>query len=146
MFVREVMWVVVTCRGQNRARPFKYNSQLCFFTQRWVDSNDMLHSTDRQWTSDWRVILSCCWYVPFIVSFTAVLSCCLASYVVITCQNVNKSSVRTFQTFFLKIFFFFDVPQDLIIVKADDEQFTLTSKRSLHLTFKALGMTAEFLV
>jgi len=27
--------IFVCFRGRNRARPYKYNSQLCFFTQRW---------------------------------------------------------------------------------------------------------------
>jgi len=48
----------------------------------------------------------------------------------------------TFKGFFYKIFLFFDVPQysnrlDLIILTTDDEQFILTTKKSLHIIFKA---------
>ena len=54
-------------------------------------------------------------------------------------QKVNKSSGVCFQTLFSKIFAFFDVPQyshAFDYIKLDDEQFTLTSKKSLHITFK----------
>jgi len=54
-------------------------------------------------------------------------------------QKVNKSSVRTFRRFFLKLSYFlmfFHIQIDLFILKTDDKQFTLTTKNSLHITFK----------
>jgi len=47
--------------------------------------------------------------------------------------------MRTFRGFFSKIFLFLmflNIKIDLIILKTDDEQFTLTIRKSLHVTFK----------
>ena len=52
--------------------------------------------------------------------------------------KVNKSSDTHFQTFFSKndLFLkFLNIQIDVIVLKTDDEQFTLTTKKSLHITF-----------
>ena len=54
--------------------------------------------------------------------------------------KVNRSLGAQFQTFFSKIFFFLiflNIQIDLIILKTDVEQFTLTTKKSLHIIFNA---------
>jgi len=54
-------------------------------------------------------------------------------------RKVNKSSVRTFRPF-SAIFLSFGVPQysnRLDYIKACDQRFTLTTKKSLHITFKS---------
>ena len=54
-------------------------------------------------------------------------------------QKVNKSSVRTFKRFFLQFpyflifLMFLNIQIDLIILKTYDQQFTLTTKKSLHI-------------
>ena len=56
-------------------------------------------------------------------------------------QKVNKSSGVHFETLFSIIFLFFDVPQyshAFDYIKLDDKQSTLTSKKSLHITFRLL--------
>jgi len=55
-------------------------------------------------------------------------------------RKVNKSSVRTFRPFFLQFSYFLmfiNIQIDLIILKTYDQQFSLTTKKSLHITFKA---------
>ena len=54
-------------------------------------------------------------------------------------RKVNKLSVRTFRRFFCNFLIFCDVPQHsnrFDYIKACDQQFTLTTKESLHITFK----------
>jgi len=54
-------------------------------------------------------------------------------------QNVNKSSDVHFETFLQQFAYLCDFPQyanRLIILKKDNRQFTLTSKKALHLIFK----------
>jgi len=58
-------------------------------------------------------------------------------YDVITCE----SSVHTFRRFFSTIFLFLtflNIQIYFIILKTYDQQFTLTTKKSLHIIFKAL--------
>jgi len=65
--------------------------------------------------------------------------------------KVNKSSGVHFQTpFFTKLSYFLtflNIQIDSIILKTYDEQFTLTTKKSLHITFKSvfadLGLKVE---
>ena len=54
--------------------------------------------------------------------------------------KVNKSSGAHFQMLFSKnvlFFMFLHIQIELIILKRDDKQFTLTTKKSLHITFKS---------
>jgi len=54
-------------------------------------------------------------------------------------RKVNKSSVHTFRRFFLQfcyLLMFFNIQIDWIILKTYDQQFTLTTKKSLHIIFK----------
>jgi len=51
-------------------------------------------------------------------------------------RKVNKSSVRTFKRFFLQFsYFLMFLNIDLIMLKTDDEQVTLTTKKLLHIVF-----------
>ena len=51
--------------------------------------------------------------------------------------KVNKSSVRTFRRFFLQFSYLWcSSIIDWIILKTYDQQFTLTTKKSLHIIFK----------
>jgi len=55
-------------------------------------------------------------------------------------REVNKSSVRTFRRFFLQfcyLLMFLNIQIDWIILKTYDQQFTLTTKKSLHIIFKS---------
>jgi len=40
---------------------------------------------------------------------------------------------------------FLNIQMDLIILKTDDEQFTLTTKKSLHIIFKVTWLTRVYL-
>ena len=54
-------------------------------------------------------------------------------------QKVNKSSGAHFRRFLSRISYFLmflSIQIDLIISKTDDEQFTLTTKKSLNITFE----------
>jgi len=56
-------------------------------------------------------------------------------------RKVNKSSVRTLRRFFLHFSYclmFLNTQIHLIILKTHDQQFTLTTKNSLHIIFKTL--------
>jgi len=58
-------------------------------------------------------------------------------------RKVNKSSVRTFRRFFSAIFLslmFLNIQIDWIILKTYDQQFTLTTKKSLHIIFKKMSI------
>jgi len=53
-------------------------------------------------------------------------------------QKVNKSSMHSFQRFFLQFSYglmFRNIQIDLIILKTYNQQFTLTTKKSLHIIF-----------
>ena len=53
--------------------------------------------------------------------------------------------MRTFRRFFPKLSYFLiflNIQTDLIILKTFDQQFTLTTKKSLHITFKAKILAA----
>jgi len=57
--------------------------------------------------------------------------------------KVNRPSGAHFQRFFLKFSYFLiflNIQIDLIILEADVEQFTLTTKKSLHIIFKGIRM------
>jgi len=57
-------------------------------------------------------------------------------------RKVNKSSVRAFRRFFSAIFLslmFLNIQREWIILKTYDQQFPLTSKKSLHIIFKAVS-------
>ena len=54
--------------------------------------------------------------------------------------KVNKSSGRHFRALFLKFpisLMFLNIEIDLLILKTYDGQFTSTTKKSLHITFKS---------
>jgi len=54
-------------------------------------------------------------------------------------DEVNKSSFALSDAFFLQFAYFLmflNMQTDLIILKAYDQQFTLTTKKSLHIIFK----------
>ena len=62
-------------------------------------------------------------------------------------RKVNKSSVRTFRRFFSAIFLslmFLNNRIDWIILKTYDQQFTLTTKKSLHIIFKIVVSCLKF--
>jgi len=70
-------------------------------------------------------------------------------YDVITCE----SSVHTFRRFFSTIFLFLtflNIHIYFIILKTHDQQFTLTTKKSLHIIFKGcsimLAVVIEFVI
>jgi len=55
-------------------------------------------------------------------------------------REVSKSLVHSFRRFFLQFSYclmFLNIQIDLIILKTFDQQFTLTTKKSLHIIFKA---------
>jgi len=57
--------------------------------------------------------------------------------------KVNKSLGAHFHMLFSKIvlfLMFLNIQIDLIILKTDDKQFTLTTKKSLHITFRTQGL------
>ena len=76
-----------------------------------------------------RLSLCICVIAQSVVNIQHSIGC----LVVFCLQKVNKSSVRTFRRFFL-VFLFFDVPQysnRFDYIKTYDQQFTLTTKKSL---------------
>jgi len=64
--------------------------------------------------------------------------CLFSWYDVITCKSKQIIGCALSDVFFSKISYvlmFLNIQIDLIILKTDDEQFTLTTKKSLHITF-----------
>jgi len=62
-------------------------------------------------------------------------------------RKVNKSSVRSFRRFFLQFSYclmFLNIQIDLIILKTFDQQFTLTTKKSLHIIFKMVDVPRRY--
>jgi len=61
--------------------------------------------------------------------------------------KVNKSSVHAFRRFFSAIFLylmFLNIQIYWIILKTYDQQFTLTTKKSLHIIFKCVFFRSKF--
>jgi len=62
--------------------------------------------------------------------------------------KVNKSSCAHFRALFLKIpnvLMFLNIQKDLVILKTYDGQFTSTTKKSLHIIFKASVLSGQVL-
>jgi len=78
-------------RGQSRARPFKYNSQLCFFTQRWDDwlEADIITELAASYAS----LMT---RAQFIVPVAFVQTCCLLLYPPSEWNETGGDSVFTF--------------------------------------------------
>jgi len=72
-------------------------------------------------------------------TLSRLFGCLFSWYVCHHLQKVNKSSGAHFQMLFLTYYFlmFLKIQTDSIILKTDVEQFTLTTKKSLHITFTA---------
>ena len=73
------------------------------------------------------------------------VDCLFSWYDVITSKSKQTIGCALSDVFFLKFAYFLiflNIQIDLIILDADVEQFTLTTKKSLHIIFKACGLSA----